>query len=67
MLFNREPDDVIGDKELRFELRYKNAEMRQVNVELARTRGENLQQQGASRALLKPATGFRKRAGQQVW
>ncbi len=35
-LFMREPDDVIGDKELRFELRYKNAEMRQENVQLAK-------------------------------
>ena len=66
-LFNREPDDVAGDEDLRFDLRYKNAEMRQVNVELARTRGENLEQQGAFRTLLKPTTGFRRRAGQQVW
>ena len=66
-LFNREPDDVAGDEDLRFDLRYKNAEMRQVNVELARTRGENLEQRGACRTLLKPTTGFRRRAGQQVW
>ena len=66
-LFMREPDDVKGDEDLRFDLRYKNTQMRQVNVELARTRGENLQQQGAFRTLLKPTTGFRRRAGQQVW
>ena len=63
-LFNREPDDVAGDEDLRFDLRYKNAEMRQVNVKLARTRGENLEQQGAFRTLLKPTTAFRRRAGQ---
>ena len=66
-LFMREPDDVIGDKELRFELRYKNAEMRQENVQLAKTRGDNLQQQGAFRTLLRPTTGFKRRAGQQNW
>ena len=66
-LFMREPDDVIGDEDLRFELRYKNAEMRQENVQLAKTRGDNLQQQGAFRTLLRPTTGFKRRAGQQNW
>ena len=64
-LFTRGPDDVAGDEELRFELCYKNAQMRQHNVQLSKTRGENLQQQGAFRTLLRPTTGFKRRAGQQ--
>ena len=31
-LFMREPDDVAGDEDLRFDLRYKNAQMRQENA-----------------------------------
>ncbi len=42
-LFNRDPDDVAQDKDLEFDLRYKNAEMRQHNVDLAQTRADNLQ------------------------
>ena len=64
-LFNRDPDDVAGDKDLEFDLRYKNAEMRQVNVGLLQKRSENLQQQGAFRTYVAP--GFRRRAGQQNW
>jgi len=66
-LFNRDPDDVAQDKDLEFELRYKNAEMRQHNVQLAQTRGENLEQKGAFRTFLAPTTGFKRRAGQQNW
>ena len=66
-LFMREPDDVEGDEDLRFDLRYKNAQMRQENVQLSKTRGENLEQQGAFRTLLRPTTGFKRRAGQQNW
>ena len=66
-LFMREPDDVAQDDELRFELRYKNAQMRQTNVQLAKTRGQNLERQGASRTFLLPTTGFKRRAGQQNW
>ena len=64
-LFNRDPDDVAGDKDLEFDLRYKNAEMRQVNVGLLQKRSENLEQQGAFRTYVAP--GFRRRAGQQNW
>ena len=66
-LFKRDPDDVAGDKDLQFDLRYKNAEMRETNVQLSKTRGENLEQQGAFRTFLAPTTGFRRRAGQQNW
>ena len=52
-LFNRDPDDVAQDKDLEFDLRYKNAEMRQYNNDLALTRGENLQQQGAFRTYVR--------------
>ena len=65
--FARDPDDMAGDEDLQFDLRYKNAEMRQVNVQLSKTRGENLEQQGAFRTFLAPTTGFRRRAGQQNW
>ena len=64
-LFNRDPDDVAQDKDLEFDLRYKNAEMRQHNNDLAQTRGENLEQQGAFRTFVAPT--FRRRAGQQNW
>ena len=64
-LFNRDPDDVAQDKDLEFDLRYKNAEMQQHNVELAQTRGENLEQKGAFRTFVAPT--FRRRAGQQNW
>ena len=66
-LFMREPEDVAGDKDLRFELRYKNAQMRQENAQLSKTRGENLEQQGAFRTLLRSTTGFKRWAGQQNW
>ena len=55
-----------GDDELRFELRYKNAEMASVNAHLAQTRGNALEKKGAFRTLLKPG-GFKRRAGQQNW
>ena len=63
----REPAEVRGDKELRFDLRYKNAEMASENAALAKQRGDTLQEKGAFRSLLKPLTGFKRRAGQQNW
>ena len=68
-LFNRDPDDVKGDKDLVFDLQYKNAEMRQVNVNLLQTRGETLETQGAFRTFIPtaPGSGLRRRAGQQNW
>ena len=64
-LFNRDPDDVATDENLEFDLRYKNAEMRQHNSDLALARGEKLQQEGAFRTYVAPT--FRRRAGQQNW
>ena len=66
-LFGRDPDDVAGDEDLDFDLRYKNAEMRETNVRLAKTRGETLERQGAFRTYLPTTTGFKRRAGQQNW
>ena len=56
-LFKRDPDDVAGDKDLQFDLRYKNAEMREINIDLSKSRGENLEKQGAFRTFLAPSTG----------
>ena len=66
-LFGRDPDDVLGDEDLQFDLAYHNAEMRQVNVQLSKTRGENLERQGAFRVYLPTTTGFKRRAGRQNW
>jgi hypothetical protein len=66
-LFLREPAEVKEDKELRFDLRYKNAEMSSQNAELAESRATKLEELGAFRVLLKPTTGFKRRAGQQNW
>jgi len=63
----REPAEVIDDKQLRFDLRYKNAQMASVNAALTKQRGDTLQDKGAFRTLLKPLTGFKRRAGQQNW
>ena len=63
----REPAEVRNDKDLRFDLRYKNAEMASENAALAEQRGDTLQEKGAFRTLLKPLTGFKRRAGQQNW
>ena len=66
-LFMAEPGEVKDDKDLRFDLRYHNAEMATENQEEAEKRGERLQAKGAFRTLLPPKTGFRRRAGQQNW
>ena len=66
-LFMNEPDEVAGDDDLRFDLRYHNAEMATENQEQAKKRGERLQAKGAFRTLLPPKTGLRRRAGQQNW
>ena len=66
-LFMNEPGEVKDDKDLRFDLRYHNAEMATENQEEAKKRGERLQAKGAFRTLLPPKTGFRRRAGQQNW
>tara|TARA_Y100001968_G_scaffold177018_1_gene162177 strand:- start:2727 stop:3998 length:1272 start_codon:yes stop_codon:yes gene_type:complete len=66
-LYLNDPADVENDEDLRFDLRYKNAEMAMENTEQARKRGTNLEAMGAFRVLEKPLTGFRRRAGQQNW
>ena len=66
-LFMAEPGEVKDDDDLRFDLRYHNAEMATENQEEAEKRGERLQAKGAFRTLLPPKTGFRRRAGQQNW
>ena len=66
-LFSEEPGDVKDDKDLRFDLRYHNANMAAENQEQAEKRAARLQQKGAFRTLLLPKTGFRRRAGQQNW
>ena len=66
-LYDREPGEVMEDKDLRFDLRYKNAEMASENAELANKRGASLEEKGGFRTLLKPLTGFKRRAGQQNW
>ena len=66
-LFMAEPGEVTGDDDLRFDLRYHNAEMAEENKEQAEKRGQQLQAKGAFRTLLPPKTGFRRRAGQQNW
>jgi len=66
-LFMNEPGEVKDDNDLRFDLRYHNAEMATESQEQAKKRGERLQAKGAFRTLLPPKTGFRRRAGQQNW
>ncbi len=66
-LFTHETEEVAGDEDLRFELRYKNAETAKDNAQQAQKRATRLEATGASRVLEKPATGFKRRAGQQNW
>ena len=66
-LFDEEPASVATSDDLRFDLRYRNAEMATENLEQAEKRGERLTQTGAFRVLLRPTTGFRRRAGGQNW
>ena len=66
-LDQHEPAEVRDNNDLRFNLRYKNAELAQVNADLAKTRGDALEEKGAFRTLIKPLTGFKRRAGQQNW
>ena len=66
-LFGEEPASVETNDDLRFDLRYHNAEMAAENQEQAEKRGERLTKTGAFRVLLRPTTGFRRRAGGQNW
>jgi len=66
-LFFEEPGDVEDDENLRFDLRYHNAEMAAENQEQAEKRAARLKAKGAFRTLLPLKTGFRRRAGQQNW
>ena len=65
-IFGEEPADVSKDDDLNFDLRYRNAEQEQENLEQAVKRGERLQKLGAFRTLL-PIKGFRRRQGAQNW
>ena len=65
-LMQSEPNEVAGSDQLRFALRYDNANKMQHNYELMVQRREDLQQTGGYRTLLNPLS-FRRRAGQPNW
>ena len=65
-LYMREPEDIAEDDDLRFELRYKNAEISKSSVEQSQKRATCLENVGAFRVLGKHMMGFRRRAGQQL-
>ena len=58
-----EPNQVADNDQLRFALRYENANKLQHNFRLMQKRQEDLRRAGGYRTLLKPL-GFRRRAGQ---
>ena len=65
-LHDNAPGEVEGDKDLRFQLRYENAEKRMENAEQAQERKRKLESTGAFRTLLQP-TAFKRRAGVPNW
>jgi hypothetical protein len=65
-LMQAEPNEVAGNDELRFALRYDNAQKMQHNFQLSTKRQEDLQKAGGYRTLLNPMA-FRRRAGQPNW
>ena len=65
-LHDNAPDEVEGDKDLRFRLRYENAEKRMENAQEAQERKRKLEATGAFRTLLQP-TAFKRRAGVPNW
>ena len=65
-LHDNAPAEVEGDKDLRFQLRYENAEKRMENAEQAQERKRKLEATGAFRTLLQP-TAFKRRAGVPNW
>jgi len=65
-LHHHAPSEVKGDDDLRFQLRYENAEKRMENAEQAQDRKRKLESVGAFRTLLQP-TAFKRRAGVPNW
>jgi len=65
-LHDNAPTEVKGDTNLRFQLRYENAEKRMENAEQAQERKRKLETTGAFRTLLQP-TAFKRRAGVPNW
>ena len=65
-LHDNAPGEVEDDKDLRFRLRYENAEKRMENAEQAQDRKRKLEATGAFRTLLQP-TAFKRRAGVPNW
>ena len=65
-LHDNAPGEVEDDKNLRFQLRYENAEKRMENAEQAQERKRKLEATGAFRTLLQP-TAFKRRAGVPNW
>ena len=65
-LFDNAPGEVMGNDDLRFQLRQENASKMMHNQEHAAARKRKLETQGAFRTLLRP-TAFKRRAGQQNW
>ena len=65
-LHNNAPGEVQGDEDLRFKMRYENAEKMQDNAAQAQGRKRKLEATGAFRTLLEP-TAFARRAGVPNW
>ena len=65
-LMQAEPNEVAGNDQLRFALRYENANKMQHNFQLMQKRQEDLQRAGGYRTLINPLA-FRRRAGQPNW
>ena len=65
-LHQHAPAEVAGDDDLRFQLRYENAEKTLDNIENALKRKQKLETMGAFRTLLRP-TAFKRRAGVPNW
>ena len=61
-LHQNAPGEVKDNTDLRFQLRYENAEKRMENAEQAQERKRKLETAGAFRTLLQP-TAFKRRAG----
>ena len=65
-LMQSEPNEVVGNDQLRFALRYDNAQKMQHNFNLMTKKKYDLQRAGGYRTLLNPLS-FRRRAGQPNW
>ena len=65
-LHGNAPNEVMGDDELRFDLRMENANRRIENVKRAQERAAQLEEKGGFRTLLQPMA-FKRRAGIPNW